>query len=127
MIITLLLLPVRIKQKHGSGTLNIVSASLPINTINAVAISNNRNRFIVTSSDDNTAKIWNLWDKTAKIWDFSGNCLTTFEGHTNVICLVAISSDNSFIIICMLKRILYPMLHNRELEVILEKIKGIKL
>ncbi len=83
----------------------------------------------MTISSDNSFILTGSLDKTAKIWDFSGNCLTTFEGHTTVICLVAISSDNSFIVICTVKRIptIYPMLHNRELEVILEKIKGIKL
>ncbi len=79
--------------------------------INSVAISND-NRFIITGSSDYTVMIWDV---------DSGKCIQTLESNTDLINSVAISSDNSFMVT---RSAVYPMLHNHELEVILEKING---
>jgi len=43
---------------------------------------------IVTASDDNTARVWQLSD---------GYCLCTLEGHTNLVRSVAVSPDGEYV------------------------------
>ena len=47
------------------------------------------NKYIVSGSDDNTIRIWNLLEKRQE---------TVFRGHTDSVNSVAMTSDNKYII-----------------------------
>jgi WD40 repeat protein len=56
--------------------------------VDKVAISHD-DTFIVTGSEDTTAKIWNTQ---------TGECVHTLQGHTGIIYSIAISHDGRFIV-----------------------------
>ena len=56
--------------------------------VNSVAYSSD-GRFVVTGSDDKTAKVWDV---------ASGACVATLEGHSDGVSSVAYSSDGRFVV-----------------------------
>ena len=56
--------------------------------VNSVAITSD-NKYIISGSDDNTIRIWNLLKKRQE---------TVLEGHTSYVNSIAITSDNKYII-----------------------------
>ena len=59
-----------------------------INTVLSLAISMD-NRHIVSSSEDNTVRVWDTKDRIPEI---------VFKGHCKAVTSVAISSDNKFVV-----------------------------
>lgn len=45
------------------------------------------------------AKVSASWDKIVKLWDVeSGKCIKTYEGHTDYVNSVSISTDGQYIV-----------------------------